>query len=227
MIFLMPCSWPQPAEPRDTATSSCDIVIVPRGFQDATRNRRMPQPAPPGRARPVGRGPKVRAAVLAATLTELTGSGYAALTVENVARQAAFTRRSTGVGRTGKAWSPTRSSISPRPSAFPRHRRHRHRPGTGSHGRSSRSSTARPARPSPLATLSDAPRIPGIADAKHRFFEDRFRRAQPVVAGDARGGIPPTPIRPSLSGPLSHRSTCGSWLPPSRSTRPPPTTPPR
>ena len=41
------------------------------------------------------------------------------------------------------------------------------------------------------ATLSDAGRIPGIADAKHRFFEDRFRRAQPVVAGAiARGEIP-------------------------------------
>src|SRR6266496_6224804 len=35
-----------------------------------------------------GRGPKVRAAVLAATLAELAGTGYAALTVENVARRA-------------------------------------------------------------------------------------------------------------------------------------------
>ena len=34
------------------------------------------------RGRPLGRGPKVRAAVLAATLAELSDVGYAALTVE-------------------------------------------------------------------------------------------------------------------------------------------------
>ncbi|WP_406231370.1 TetR/AcrR family transcriptional regulator [Nocardia sp. NBC_01009] len=37
---------------------------------------------------PLGRGPKVRAAVLAATVDELGEHGYAALTVENVARRA-------------------------------------------------------------------------------------------------------------------------------------------
>ena len=47
-----------------------------------------PQSALAGRARPAGRGPKVRAAVLAATLAELTETGYAALTVDNVARRA-------------------------------------------------------------------------------------------------------------------------------------------
>jgi AcrR family transcriptional regulator len=36
----------------------------------------------------VGRGPKVRAAVLAATLEELAAVGYAALTVDDVARRA-------------------------------------------------------------------------------------------------------------------------------------------
>jgi AcrR family transcriptional regulator len=41
------------------------------------------------------------------------------------------------------------------------------------------------------ATLSDASRIPEVADAKRRFFEDRFRRAQPVVSGAiARGELP-------------------------------------
>ena len=43
-----------------------------------------PQSASAGRARPAGRGPKIRAAVLAATLAELTETGYAALTVDNV-----------------------------------------------------------------------------------------------------------------------------------------------
>ncbi len=38
---------------------------------------------------------------------------------------------------------------------------------------------------------SDAGRIPEITEAKHRFFEDRFRRAQPVVSGAiARGELP-------------------------------------
>ncbi|MFD0364329.1 TetR/AcrR family transcriptional regulator [Nocardia sp. GCM10030253] len=39
-------------------------------------------------AAPLGRGPKVRTAVLAATVDELGEQGYAALTVENVARRA-------------------------------------------------------------------------------------------------------------------------------------------
>ncbi|HZX02802.1 TetR/AcrR family transcriptional regulator [Kribbella sp.] len=38
--------------------------------------------------RPPGRGPKVRAAVLAATLAELASGGYATLTIDNVARRA-------------------------------------------------------------------------------------------------------------------------------------------
>ncbi|MGW1740295.1 TetR/AcrR family transcriptional regulator [Nocardia sp. NPDC001965] len=38
-------------------------------------------------AAPLGRGPKVRAAVLAATVAELSEHGYAAFTVENVARR--------------------------------------------------------------------------------------------------------------------------------------------
>src|SRR5688572_3565680 len=47
-----------------------------------------PGAGPPGRPRPRGRGPKVRAAVLAATLAELAERGCAALTVEAVARRA-------------------------------------------------------------------------------------------------------------------------------------------
>jgi hypothetical protein len=41
------------------------------------------------------------------------------------------------------------------------------------------------------ATMSDASRIPEIAEARRRFFEDRFRRAEPVVSGAiARGELP-------------------------------------
>jgi AcrR family transcriptional regulator len=39
--------------------------------------------------------------------------------------------------------------------------------------------------------LSDAGRIPRIAEAQRRFFADRFRRAEPLVAGAvARGELP-------------------------------------
>src|SRR5437879_1266577 len=40
------------------------------------------------RSRPPGRGPKVRAAVLAATLDELEETGYAGLTIDSIARRA-------------------------------------------------------------------------------------------------------------------------------------------
>ena len=49
-------------------------------FNDAAV--RFSRPRPAGRARP-----EIRAAVLAATLAELTENGYAALTVDNVARR--------------------------------------------------------------------------------------------------------------------------------------------
>ena len=152
-----------------------------------------PQSAPAGRARPAGRGPKVRAAVLAATLAELTENGYAALTVDNVARRA-------GVHKT---------TI---------YRRWKDREGLVADAVADRAATAKMPFPdtgdidtdllrlarmivaflnSPTgqavaaATMSDASRIPEIADAKRRFFEDRFRRAQPVVSGAiARGELP-------------------------------------
>src|SRR5262249_12960102 len=44
--------------------------------------------APAQRFRLGGRGPRVRAAVLAATLAELADKGYAALTIDSVARRA-------------------------------------------------------------------------------------------------------------------------------------------
>src|ERR1035437_3237976 len=51
--------------------------------------------------------------------------------------------------------------------------------------------TSQSARAAPAATLSDASRMPEVADAKRRFFSDRFRRAQPVVSGAiARSELP-------------------------------------
>src|SRR5688500_3299261 len=48
----------------------------------------MPENEQTSRRRPVGRGPKLRKAVLAATLLELADRGYAALSIEDVARRA-------------------------------------------------------------------------------------------------------------------------------------------
>jgi AcrR family transcriptional regulator len=150
------------------------------------------QSAPAGRARPAGRGPKVRAAVLAATLTELTENGYAALTVDNVARRS-------GVHKTTiyRRWKDRESLVADAVTdlavtkvPFP---------DTGDIdtdlrvlARSFVRFLNSPAgKAVAAATLSDAGRIPEIADAKRRFFEDRFQRARPVISGAiARGELP-------------------------------------
>jgi AcrR family transcriptional regulator len=150
------------------------------------------QSARAGRARPGGRGQKVRAAVRAATLAELTGTGYAALTVENVARRA-------GVHKTTiyRRWkdreglvADAMTDLAATEVIFP---------DTGDIDtdlrRLARSLVAFLNSPTgqavAAATLSDASRIPEVADAKRRFFSDRFRRAQPVVSGAiARSELP-------------------------------------
>jgi AcrR family transcriptional regulator len=152
-----------------------------------------PQSAPAGRARPAGRGPKVRAAVLAATLAELTENGYAALTVDSVARRS-------GVHKT---------TI---------YRRWKDREGLVADAVAERATTAKIPFPdtgdidtdllrlarmivafltSPaggtvaVASMSDAGRIPEVAGAKRRFFEALFRQAEPVVSSAiARGELP-------------------------------------
>ncbi len=150
------------------------------------------QSAPAGRARPPGRGPKVRAAVLAATLTELTENGYAALTVENVARRS-------GVHKTTiyRRWKDRESLVAdavtdlaaakvPFPDAQD----------IGADLRKLARSFVRflnspTGKTVVAALLSDAARIPEFADARHRFFEDYFRQAEPVISGAiARGELP-------------------------------------
>ncbi len=152
----------------------------------------MPQSALAGRARPTRRGPKVRAAVLAATLAELTGTGYAALTVDNVARRA-------GVHKTTiyRRWKDRESLVADAVTDLAATQVPL--PDTGDIDadlrRLARSFVAFLNSPTgqavAAATLSDAGRIPEITEAKHRFFEDRFQRAQPVVSGAiARGELP-------------------------------------
>ena len=151
-----------------------------------------PQSAPAGRARPAGRGPQVRAAVLAATLTELTEHGYAALTVDNVARR-------TGVHKTTiyRRWKDRESLVTDAMADLAATKVPF--PDTGDIDtdlrRLARSFVAFLNSPTGkavvAATLSDAGRIPEIAAAKRRFFEDRFRRARPVISGAiARGELP-------------------------------------
>lgn len=146
----------------------------------------------PGRSRPPGRGPKVRTAVLAAALGELTETGYAALTVDNVARRS-------GVHKTTiyRRWRNRESlvadaviDLAAAQVLFPD--THDIDADLRELARSFVKFLNSPiGQAVAAATLSDASRIPEIAEAKHRFFEDRFRRAEPVVSGAvARGELP-------------------------------------
>lgn len=150
------------------------------------------QAALPGPSRPPGRGPKVCAAVLAATLSELAEQGYAALTVDNVARRS-------GVHKTTiyRRWKNRESLvvdavIDLAAAKVPFPDTHDIDADLRELARSFVKFLNSPmGKAVAAATLSDAARIPEIADAKHRFFDDRFRRAEPVVSGAvARGELP-------------------------------------
>ncbi len=148
---------------------------------------------PSGSKSPVGRGKKVRDAVLAATRRELREAGYAALSVENVARRA-------GVHKTTvyRRWNDRESLIVDAVSEeigedIPI-------PDTGALESDLRSlarafvrwATSDTGRAVLATLLSDAVRIPEIAEANSRMFQDRLRRARPVVERAAeRGEIPP------------------------------------
>ena len=151
-----------------------------------------PQAAPAGRVRQAGRGPKVRAAVLAATLTELTENGYAALTVDNVARRS-------GVHKTTiyRRWKDREGLVADAVGDLATARMPF--PDTGDIGtdllRLARMTVAFLTSPAggtvAASSMSDAGRIPEVAGAKRRFFEALFRQAEPVVSGAiARGELP-------------------------------------
>ena len=142
---------------------------------------------------PPGRGPKVRAAVLAATLSELTETGYAAMTIENVAQRA-------GVHKTTvyRRW-PSRerlvadavTELAGTRVPFP------DSDDIGADLRTLARSLVRflgsPLGRAVTAVMqSDAGRIPEVADAQRRRFEERYRQAGPVIArAIARGELPP------------------------------------
>lgn len=147
---------------------------------------------PAHRTRAVGRGPKVRAAVHAATLAELVDKGYAALTVDNVAQRA-------GVHKTTvyRRWADRESLVV---DALSEHiAADVPVPDTGAVetdlrelARSLVSTMTSPGGQAVLAAMfSDAVRLPEIADARRRVFNDRFRRAEPVIArAIERGDLP-------------------------------------
>ncbi|NYI07312.1 TetR/AcrR family transcriptional regulator [Allostreptomyces psammosilenae] len=152
----------------------------------------------PGRQRPVGRGPKVRAAVLAATLAELADGGYAALTVENVARRA-------GVHKTTvyRRWRDRESLVVdalaeqiaadipiPDEGDVETDLRELARRFVGW-------ATSPGGRAVLAAMLSDAVRVPEIADARGRLFQDRLRRAEPLVARAVERGELPADTDPA------------------------------
>jgi AcrR family transcriptional regulator len=144
------------------------------------------------RARQARRGPKVRAAVLAATLSELTETGYTALTVDKVARRS-------GVHKTTiyRRWKDRESLIADAVTELATTRV----PFPDTHDidadlrKMARSLVKFLNSPTGRAiaavTLSDAARIPQIHATRRRFFADRFDRAGPVIAGAIdRGQLP-------------------------------------
>ena len=160
------------------------------------------------RARPPGRGPKVREAVLAATLAELAETGYAALTIENIARRA-------GVHKTTvyRRWTNRESLVADVLGEriamdFPI-------PDTGSVEDDLRQLartfvawvTSPTGRMIFAAVYSDAARIPGISDVRRELFEYGPRRAAVVIErAIERGELPaatdPAPVFRTLIAPI-------------------------
>lgn len=144
----------------------------------------------PGRS--PGRGPKVRAAVLAATLSELTETGYAAMTIQSVAQRA-------GVNKTTvyRRWQSRERLVADAVTELAGTRVPF--PDTDDISADLQTLARSLARflSSPLGQtvtavmLSDAGRIPEVAEAQRRRFEERYRQAEPVIArAIARGELP-------------------------------------
>ncbi|MGW0807746.1 TetR/AcrR family transcriptional regulator [Nonomuraea sp. NPDC002799] len=157
---------------------------------------------------PVGRGPKVRSAVLAATLDELAETGYAGLTVENVARRA-------GVHKTTvyRRWPDREALVT---EALTEHvAADVPIPDTASIETDLRELARLVARLLTTATdqaitaalISDAARLPEVGQVRRRFFVDRFRRGEPVITraverGQLPEGTDPVALLKSLIAPL-------------------------
>jgi AcrR family transcriptional regulator len=155
----------------------------------------------------------VQAAVLAATLAELADTGYAALTVENIARRA-------GVHKTTiyRRWTDRESLVADVLGEriamdFPM-------PDTGSVEADLQQLaqafvawvTSPTGRMIFAAVYSDAARIPGISDVRRELFESGPRRAAIVIEraverGELPAGTDPGPVLRTLIAPIYFRLT--------------------
>jgi AcrR family transcriptional regulator len=146
----------------------------------------------------VGRGSKVRTAVLAATIEELADRGYTDLTIENVARRA-------GVHKTTvyRRWDDRERLVVEALAEHVATEAPISECGSIEHdlralalslielleGRTGQAIIA--------VMLSDARRIPEIARIRDKMFRDRFERARPVVVRAIESGELPAETDPS------------------------------
>jgi AcrR family transcriptional regulator len=145
------------------------------------------------RPRPPGRGPRLRSAVLAATLEELIAVGFSALTMDNVASRAGVHKTSVYRNWRDRATLVAEALTENVAGGVPI-------PETGSvetdlreYARSLIAWLTSPLGRAVLAaTMSDAARAqPEVADVERRFYIDRLRRAEPIVTrGIERGELP-------------------------------------
>ncbi|SMC59110.1 TetR/AcrR family transcriptional regulator [Kibdelosporangium aridum] len=146
----------------------------------------------------IGRGEKVRTAVLAATLTELTEKGYAGLTVDEIARR-------TGVHKTTiyRRWGDLRTLVLDAMTEnatmdIPI-------PDTGEIEQDLRRLaesfvdwiTSTTGRAIVAVLLSDAAGLPEIADIPRKLYEDGPRRVAPMIAAAVDRGELPADIDPA------------------------------
>ncbi|MFF3327672.1 TetR/AcrR family transcriptional regulator [Streptomyces sp. NPDC002889] len=153
----------------------------------------------------------MRAAVLAATLAELTETGYPALTIDGVAQRA-------GVHKTTiyRNWKDRERLVAdalvghfavdipiPDTGAIESDLRELARSLVAT-------MTTEGGRALLAAVLSDAVRLPELAGIKRALFDDRFRRAGPVVThaverGELPVGTDPTELLKTLVAPIYFR----------------------
>jgi AcrR family transcriptional regulator len=174
------------------------------------RSNRKAKPSAP-RRRPGGRSARVRAATIAATLTELAENGYPALTLERVARRA-------GVNKTTlyRRWG-TREDLVLE-AMLERAGEHISIPDTGSLYEDllelARTAAANAASPEVAAmaraVAASSPHDDRLAAANRRFWTERLHMDAAIVEraierGEVKAGIEPKQVIEAVLGPIHLR----------------------
>ena len=169
---------------------------------------RSPAIRPAPGSTPIGRGPKVRTAVLAAVLAELVEAGYAGLTIDNVALRC-------GVHKTTiyRRWRDRETLVTDAVGDLAAHAVPL--PDTGdidadlqAFARSLVTFLAGPTGRALLAVLSsDAARLPEVAHARRQFLASRLAAAAPriraaIAAGHLHPGTDPDELVKALIAPI-------------------------